>query len=441
MARERPEELIESGPAGGVAAAQLPQRAHRRAEPDHHRRGRHELRRLPARGRRGPGHRRVRDRVGHARSITPMLDIRTIGAGGGSIAWIDDGGSLRVGPQSAGADPGPACYGRGGDAADGHRREPRARPHRPDARRQARSSTSTPPSAAMRTRRRAARAGRAATAPRGSSEIVSENMAAGDPDGLDRPRPRPARPRARRLRRRRRLHAYADRAVGRHRARPRAAASPASPRAFGAIDDGRPPRRRGDVLHAVRGRRPRRAQRRVRRPRARGDHAARAARASPPRTSRSIARPRCATSGSPTRSHAQSRPGRSTSRRSSRSQRTSTTSTSASTAWRPTELADRVRQPARHRASGAREAGRLDEPAPTARARQRRRAQGGDRRVYFDGEFVDDAPVHDGARPRPGSESSGPAIIEYADSRDRRAAAVTARADGRGTSSWAQALV
>ncbi len=46
--------------------------------------------------------------------ITPMLDIRSIGAGGGSIAWIDDGGSLRVGPQSAGADPGPACYGRGG---------------------------------------------------------------------------------------------------------------------------------------------------------------------------------------------------------------------------------------------------------------------------------------------------------------------------------------
>ena len=45
--------------------------------------------------------------------ITPMLDIRSIGAGGGSIAWIDDGGSLRVGPRSAGSDPGPACYGKG----------------------------------------------------------------------------------------------------------------------------------------------------------------------------------------------------------------------------------------------------------------------------------------------------------------------------------------
>ncbi len=50
--------------------------------------------------------------------VTPlniaMLDIRTIGAGGGSVAWIDPGGVLKVGPASAGADPGPACYDRGG---------------------------------------------------------------------------------------------------------------------------------------------------------------------------------------------------------------------------------------------------------------------------------------------------------------------------------------
>ncbi len=45
----------------------------------------------------------------------PSTDIETIGAGGGSIAWIDDGGSLRVGPKSQGAQPGPACYLRGGD--------------------------------------------------------------------------------------------------------------------------------------------------------------------------------------------------------------------------------------------------------------------------------------------------------------------------------------
>jgi N-methylhydantoinase A/oxoprolinase/acetone carboxylase beta subunit len=47
----------------------------------------------------------------------PTVDITTIGAGGGSIAWLDGAGGLRVGPQSAGAEPGPACYDRGGEAA------------------------------------------------------------------------------------------------------------------------------------------------------------------------------------------------------------------------------------------------------------------------------------------------------------------------------------
>ena len=45
----------------------------------------------------------------------PSVDVHTVGAGGGSIAWIDAGGALRVGPESAGADPGPACYGGGGN--------------------------------------------------------------------------------------------------------------------------------------------------------------------------------------------------------------------------------------------------------------------------------------------------------------------------------------
>jgi N-methylhydantoinase A len=44
----------------------------------------------------------------------PMIDVRTIGAGGSSIAYVDEGGALKVGPESAGANPGPACYGRGG---------------------------------------------------------------------------------------------------------------------------------------------------------------------------------------------------------------------------------------------------------------------------------------------------------------------------------------
>jgi N-methylhydantoinase A len=112
-AKERPEELIESGPAGGVAAGSYLS----------------ELLDAPSLiitdvGGTSFEASLMEDGVGLITDeyeiewerpiITPMLDIRSIGAGGGSIAWIDDGGSLRVGPQSAGADPGPACYGRGG---------------------------------------------------------------------------------------------------------------------------------------------------------------------------------------------------------------------------------------------------------------------------------------------------------------------------------------
>ncbi|MBV8616114.1 MAG: hydantoinase/oxoprolinase family protein [Acetobacteraceae bacterium] len=55
--------------------------------------------------------------VGEARIALPALEIVTLGAGGGSVAWIDAAGMLRVGPESAGADPGPACYGQGGARA------------------------------------------------------------------------------------------------------------------------------------------------------------------------------------------------------------------------------------------------------------------------------------------------------------------------------------
>lgn len=53
--------------------------------------------------------------ISRYRIAVPLLDIHTIGAGGGSIAWVDSGGALRVGPESAGATPGPACYRRGGE--------------------------------------------------------------------------------------------------------------------------------------------------------------------------------------------------------------------------------------------------------------------------------------------------------------------------------------
>jgi N-methylhydantoinase A len=114
---ERPEELIESGPAGGVAYASALSRSMREAAKIIH----------TDMGGTSFDVAVVEDGEGLITNsyelrwempiITPMLDIRSIGAGGGSIAWIDDGGSLRVGPRSAGSDPGPACYGKGAKQA------------------------------------------------------------------------------------------------------------------------------------------------------------------------------------------------------------------------------------------------------------------------------------------------------------------------------------
>ena len=53
--------------------------------------------------------------VGDYPVLTPMIDLSTIGAGGGSIAFVDEGGAFRVGPRSAGAEPGPVCYAKGGE--------------------------------------------------------------------------------------------------------------------------------------------------------------------------------------------------------------------------------------------------------------------------------------------------------------------------------------
>ena len=69
-------------------------------------------------------------RIGQTPIRLPVIDINAIGAGGGSIAWIDDGGALRVGPISAEAVPGPACYGHGGTRPTSHRRQSRPRPAR-----------------------------------------------------------------------------------------------------------------------------------------------------------------------------------------------------------------------------------------------------------------------------------------------------------------------
>ena len=63
----------------------------------------------------------------------PVLDIKEVGTGGGSIAWIDEGGALHVGPESAGAEPGPVCVWPGRRAADRDRCQRRAGPHRTGA--------------------------------------------------------------------------------------------------------------------------------------------------------------------------------------------------------------------------------------------------------------------------------------------------------------------
>jgi N-methylhydantoinase A len=57
----------------------------------------------------------LEEEIGGYSLTVPTVDIVTVGAGGGSIAWLDQGGAVRVGPQSAGADPGPICYGKGGE--------------------------------------------------------------------------------------------------------------------------------------------------------------------------------------------------------------------------------------------------------------------------------------------------------------------------------------
>ncbi len=101
-----------SGPAGGAAAAALV--AARTGEPD--------LLCFDMGGtscdvcvvERGAVRETSGREVGGRPLALPMVDIHTVGAGGGSIAWRDAGGALRVGPRSAGADPGPACYDRGG---------------------------------------------------------------------------------------------------------------------------------------------------------------------------------------------------------------------------------------------------------------------------------------------------------------------------------------
>ena len=115
VARRRPVRLFLSGPAAGVIGGQAAGRAV----------GRDDLITCDIGGtscdialiRRGVPILRPEGVIDGYPVRVPMVDVNAIGAGGGSIAWIDGAGGLRVGPQSAGSDPGPACYARGGQEA------------------------------------------------------------------------------------------------------------------------------------------------------------------------------------------------------------------------------------------------------------------------------------------------------------------------------------
>ena len=124
-AKERPVYMVESGPAAGVIAAgavAAPYGYPQRAVVRH---GRHDREGRPDPGR--PAAAVHRDARSGAQAVTPLgegrgggypvrtpvIDLVEVGAGGGSIAWVDERRLLRVGPHSAGAVPGPACYGQG----------------------------------------------------------------------------------------------------------------------------------------------------------------------------------------------------------------------------------------------------------------------------------------------------------------------------------------
>jgi len=113
-AKQHPEELIESGPAGGVAyAAYLSELKGDCPNIIHTDVGGTSFDVSIVENGKGLVT-RDHEIEWETPVIVPMLDIHSVGAGGGSIGWVDEGGSLRVGPHSAGASPGPVCYGLGG---------------------------------------------------------------------------------------------------------------------------------------------------------------------------------------------------------------------------------------------------------------------------------------------------------------------------------------
>ena len=228
--------IIESGPAGGVVGAQALARAkaaRRRSSPS-------TWAAPPPRPR---SSRTARSTRAHEYSVgagimigsrlltgagytlkVPAIDLAEVGAGGGSHVWIDAGGALQVGPESAGASPGPVCYDQGGDDADHHRRQCRARLHqsRPSGRRRAEAQRREGARGLRGQDRPAARhAGRAGGLRRAPDRRLQHDPR--DQGGVDRARPRSARVRAVRLRRQRPAVRRRHGGGARHQPRGRAA--------------------------------------------------------------------------------------------------------------------------------------------------------------------------------------------------------------------------
>src|SRR5256712_8585110 len=116
IATARPAAMMESGPVGGIiASAQVGCALGFRNVISFDMGGTTAKASLVREGEptMAPGYYVGGDASGHP-VVLPMIDVVEVGAGGGSIAWLDEVGALKVGPQSAGADPGPICYGGGG---------------------------------------------------------------------------------------------------------------------------------------------------------------------------------------------------------------------------------------------------------------------------------------------------------------------------------------
>ena len=237
--------------------------------------------------------------VGAYPSKIPMIDVVTVGAGGGSIAWVSPEGALKVGPHSAGADPGPLCYGKGGTEPDDHRRPRHPRPHPPAPARRRDPARRRRGPRRHRGARRPARPRLRALRHRHPRDLGVEPGQRPAP-GLGQARPRRARLHAHDLRRLR----LAARLPPRRHPRPRRRRRPAEPRqrqrlrpahrrrqerlrpdAGGQADRARPRGDREDVQPSSPRGRPRRSTRR----------------ASPPRSTSSPAPSTCATSARPTR--------------------------------------------------------------------------------------------------------------------------------------------